>query len=348
MGRLAELRRLNAELDAQAQASQAAASEALSGLREQHDALEDNLRSFLNPGAPEPAEAKAAQKGQGKDKEPWVAPGPRDRAPPATTMAAKLGRDRAAAPDKPPVASKASTPASAPAPAPGKVGPAARKNPVEKKAAAGSSSGLPGDAGLRLKFYEGRVKQLEKEARVNEAEAASLLAQRQEMAAELEHLRGESLAWQKERAALKSTAERYRKEAEESAVRLTGERKALSEANRTNSKSSREKASVESELKAREVRLARALEEVGRHKQLVDDMKAVERERKSANHDDYTRVLAEKAQLEKQKNELMAIFRKQLRLIDVLKRQKIHLEAAQSLNLTEREFMKAVDFNSAE
>ena len=59
-------------------------------------------------------------------------------------------------------------------------------------------------------------------------------------------------------------------------------------------------------------------------------------------------MLAEKAQLEKQKNELMAIFRKQLRLIDVLKRQKIHLEAAQSLNLTEREFMKAVDFNSAE
>ena len=44
----------------------------------------------------------------------------------------------------------------------------------------------------------------------------------------------------------------------------------------------------------------------------------------------------------------MAIFRKQLRLIDVLKRQKIHLEAAQSLNLTERELMKAVDFNSAE
>lgn len=192
------------------------------------------------------------------------------------------------------------------------------------------------------------MKQLEKEARVNEAEAASFLAQRQEMAAELEHLRAESSAWQKERAALKSTAERYRKEAEEAAVRLTGERKALSEANRTNSKSSREKASVEGELKAREVRLARALEEVGRHKQLVDDMKAAERERKSANHDDYTRVLAEKAQLEKQKNELMAIFRKQLRLIDVLKRQKIHLEAAQSLNLTEREFMKAVDFNSAE
>lgn len=78
---------------------------------------------------------------------------------------------------------------------------------------------------------------------------------------------------------------------------------------------------MESELISREVRLARALE-VECYKQLVDKFKVGERERKSANHDDYTWVLAEKAQLEKQQNELMAIFRKQLRLIDVLKRPK--------------------------
>jgi len=358
VGRLAELRRLNAELDAQAQASQAAASQALSGLREQHDALEDNLRVFLNPGAPGPAEAvrevaegaPSSVTAAKKDKEQWVAPG-RKHAPPAAAKVEKAGR--APAPTATEKFTGKAPGASAPSPATGAAAP--RTKPSAAKAPGGGASGgstgtstVPGDAALRLKFFEGRVKQLEKEARVSEVEAASLQAQRQELTVELEQLRAESLAWQKERVALKSTAERYRKEAEESAMRLTGERKALSDANRTNSKSSREKANVESELKAREIRLARALEEVGRYKQLVEEMKIVERERKSANHDDYTRVLAEKAQLEKQKNELMAVFRKQLRLIDVLKRQKIHLEAAQSLNLTEREFMKAVDFNGAD
>ena len=74
---------------------------------------------------------------------------------------------------------------------------------------------------------------------------------------------------------------------------------------------------------ATEVRLNRALEEVERLKSELQ--KARQSSRDTTDHEKkrVDQLVAENRRLEKQKSELMAGFKKQLKLIDILKRQKV-------------------------
>lgn len=47
--------------------------------------------------------------------------------------------------------------------------------------------------------------------------------------------------------------------------------------------------------------------------------------------------------MERQRTELLQAFKKQLKLIDILKRERTHLEAAQLFHYTQNEFTKALD-----
>ncbi|KAK1160727.1 testis-expressed protein 9 isoform X4 [Acipenser oxyrinchus oxyrinchus] len=96
-----------------------------------------------------------------------------------------------------------------------------------------------------------------------------------------------------------------------------------------------------------EVRLNRAAEEAERYKMELNKMKQSSKDSASLEHQKIEQLKAENKKLEKQKTELMTGFKKQLKLIDILKRQKMHIEAAKMLSFTEEEFMKALEWGKS-
>ncbi|MGH0165330.1 UNVERIFIED_CONTAM: hypothetical protein FKN15_048887 [Acipenser sinensis] len=96
-----------------------------------------------------------------------------------------------------------------------------------------------------------------------------------------------------------------------------------------------------------EVRLNRAAEEAERYKMELNKMKQSSKDSASLEHQKIEQLKAENKKLEKQKTELMTGFKKQLKLIDILKRQKMHIEAAKMLSFTEEEFVKALEWGKS-
>ncbi|KAG7278842.1 hypothetical protein CRUP_010405 [Coryphaenoides rupestris] len=96
-----------------------------------------------------------------------------------------------------------------------------------------------------------------------------------------------------------------------------------------------------------EVRLNRALEEAERLKTQLKNTKQLSKDNTKEEQQQKENLLAENKMLKKQKEELILGFKKQLKLIDILKRQKMHFEAAKMLYFTEDEFMKALDWGKS-
>ncbi|XP_071425071.1 testis-expressed protein 9 isoform X3 [Pithys albifrons albifrons] len=97
---------------------------------------------------------------------------------------------------------------------------------------------------------------------------------------------------------------------------------------------------------ATEVRLNRALEEVERYKVELNKLKQSNKDIANQELKTIEELKTENKKLQKQKGELITGFKKQLKLIDILKRQKMHMEAAKMLSFTEEEFMKALEWGN--
>ncbi|KAM8907152.1 testis-expressed protein 9 isoform 2-T2 [Lycaon pictus] len=80
---------------------------------------------------------------------------------------------------------------------------------------------------------------------------------------------------------------------------------------------------------------------------LQQQLSSAEKDIANEEHQKIEALKSENKKLEKQKGELMIGFKKQLKLIDILKRQKMHIEAAKMLSFTEEEFMKALEWGNS-
>ncbi|XP_061450822.1 testis-expressed protein 9 isoform X2 [Rhineura floridana] len=96
-----------------------------------------------------------------------------------------------------------------------------------------------------------------------------------------------------------------------------------------------------------EVRLNRALEEAEKYKMELNKLKQSNKDLVNQGHKKLEELKIENKRLEKQKGELMTGFKKQIKLIDILKRQKMHTESAKMLSFTEEEFMKALEWGNS-
>uniref|UniRef100_A0A8C3YPC5 Testis expressed 9 n=1 Tax=Catagonus wagneri TaxID=51154 RepID=A0A8C3YPC5_9CETA len=144
----------------------------------------------------------------------------------------------------------------------------------------------------------------------------------------------------------KSQTEKYKTLFEGANQKCDGLQQQLSSVERELENNRRLQKQAATSQSAMEVRLNRALEEAEKYKLELSKLKQNNKDIANEEHKKIEVLKSENKKLEKQKGELMIGFKKQLKLIDVLKRQKMHIEAARMLSFTEEEFMKALEWEN--
>ena len=99
---------------------------------------------------------------------------------------------------------------------------------------------------------------------------------------------------------------------------------------------------AETKSQTRELRLKRALQSVDKFKELMLSRKVTSSDSLDKSREEVKDLKQKVASLEKRNSDILLLFKKQMQLIDVLKRQKIHLEASRMLEFTEKEFKESV------
>jgi len=180
-------------------------------------------------------------------------------------------------------------------------------------------------------------KQLEKNAKVN----AMYLTTSEK----LKQLEVSSLAHERQLTSLKIQNEKFKQTIEDQKTKMISLQNEKINSDKELTKIMREDKQKSSKVAQYETRLNRAVEEMEKMKSELQKTKKNQRDdliKDGARNQD---LLQENRHLARQVDDLKNCVKKQFKLIDVLKSQKMHLEAARSLQFTESEWRKIMESN---
>ncbi len=92
-----------------------------------------------------------------------------------------------------------------------------------------------------------------------------------------------------------------------------------------------------------DIRLSRALKDAEKYRKMLAKVENSHKNTQNIRSDEMAQLKNENKALKRQRMELLSAFKKQMKLIDILKKQKIHIEAAKVLEISERNFTKSLE-----
>lgn len=198
-------------------------------------------------------------------------------------------------------------------------------------------------AEARIRFQAARLKVMQEEivklvAELNEKDKAG-----DTLAASLKAAEEESKRLARRLQEAEASNDKLKRAAAEAISRATTLEAETTTARKEADAQEKARKQLEAEKRGRDVRLNRALEEADRLRAQLKDQKEAVVGGSDALKSECARLEAEVKKLARQKTEILNAFKKQMKLVDILKRQKMHIEAARLLAFTEEEFTKALE-----
>lgn len=201
---------------------------------------------------------------------------------------------------------------------------------------------MPVDAALR--FHKARSLALEAEL---QTVVASLQAKDEELHSirrDMKALRDDYMRLQKTHEHLKAKSEKFDARVEGERTEAEKARQMLGDERRAREAAEKDQKRLENELAAKDVRINRLAEEVDKYKNMLKNMRSTSAGVADDSAKRIERLTQENKRLERVKGELVGVVKKQMKLIDLIKRQKVHVEAARLLAFNEDEFAKLLEY----
>ena len=193
------------------------------------------------------------------------------------------------------------------------------------------------------RLAQARIAALRDELSAQARELRDARARLRDRDAELKAFLTEKAAVSKQLRRVVNELEKEKRSAAELRDAADAKAREAAEARRDADAATRSARASEAETKARDARLNRALEEAERYKSALAETRDAREGGEAEVRREATELRGEVRRLERQKQALTAAFKKQSELVDVLRRQKTHLEAARVVQFAEEAFLNVLE-----